>query len=462
MSNRVHELILKLIKILNVLLMTGTFAAVWMGYYADRTWAPYYEKGNYLIVALFLFLYAVYADVYDALLISIKRISEMIYSQALAAFLADGIMYIICWLLTKHLPTVWPLLLTFMGQILIGTFWSLLSHKWYFKQFPPKRTAIIYGMRKGMEQLISEYGLDVKFQVERIVSASDCIACNQEGLETMESVFLCGVSSHERNVILKYCVQNNISAYIIPRVGDLLMSSAKHMHMFHLPLLQVQRYHPSVEFLIAKRLIDIVFSGAALLILSPIMIITAIIIKVYDGGPVFYRQCRLTKNGKKFSVLKFRSMTVDAEKDGVARLSTGKNDERITPVGKIIRKVRIDEIPQLLNILKGDMSIVGPRPERPEIADQYEKELPEFSLRLQAKAGLTGYAQIYGKYNTTPYDKLQMDLMYIAKPSLWEDLRIMFATIKILFVPDSTDGIAVGHITANWEDDGNYDENENT
>lgn len=141
-------------------------------------------------------------------------------------------------------------------------------------------------------------------------------------------------------------------------------------------------------------------------------------------------------------------MRVDAEKDGVARLSTGDKDDRITPVGRFIRKVRIDELPQLLNILKGDMTICGPRPERPEIAAQYEEELPEFRLRLQAKAGLTGYAQVYGKYNTTPYDKLVMDLMYIAHPSFLQDLQIMFATVKILFMKESTEGVATEQITA--------------
>ena len=185
-----------------------------------------------------------------------------------------------------------------------------------------------------------------------------------------------------------------------------------------------------------------------LIIASPIMFVTAIIIKAYDKGPIFYKQRRLTKDGVAFNVLKFRSMRVDAEKDGVARLSTGDNDNRITPIGKWIRKTRVDELPQLINILKGEMSLVGPRPERPEIAAQYEKELPEFKLRLQAKAGLTGYAQVYGKYNTTPYDKLQMDLMYIAKPGLLEDLRIIFATVKILFMPESTEGVAEGQTTA--------------
>jgi lipopolysaccharide/colanic/teichoic acid biosynthesis glycosyltransferase len=217
--------------------------------------------------------------------------------------------------------------------------------------------------------------------------------------------------------------------------------------MFHLPVLRVNRYSPLFEYLFLKRFFDIVLSLIAIVILSPFMIVTALAIKS-DGGPALYKQVRLTKDRKEFNVLKFRSMRIDAEKDGVARLSSGDDDPRITKVGKIIRKIRFDELPQLFNILLGDMSIVGPRPERPEIAELYEKEMPEFALRLQAKAGLTGYAQVYGKYNTTPYDKLQMDLMYIAHPSLIEDLRICFATVKILFMTESTEGVSEGQITA--------------
>lgn len=170
-----------------------------------------------------------------------------------------------------------------------------------------------------------------------------------------------------------------------------------------------------------------------LLCLARFFLLRLLQLKATDHGPVFYKQVRLTKNGREFNIFKFRSMCVDAEKDGVARLSTGDKDDRITPVGRIIRACRIDELPQLINILKGDLSIVGPRPERPEIAAQYCEEMPEFNLRLQAKAGLTGYAQVYGKYNTTPYDKLVMDLMYIAHPSIIVDFKIMFATVKILF-----------------------------
>ena len=161
---------------------------------------------------------------------------------------------------------------------------------------------------------------------------------------------------------------------------------------------------------------------------------------------------RLTKDRRQFHIYKFRSMRVNAEGDGVARLAAH-NDSRITPVGRVIRACRLDELPQLFNILRGDMSIVGPRPERPEIAMQYEAEMPSFSLRLQVRAGLTGLAQVYGKYNTDPYDKLRMDLMYINQMSLMEDLKLVFATVKVLFLKESTTGISQGQTTAAAQSD---------
>jgi lipopolysaccharide/colanic/teichoic acid biosynthesis glycosyltransferase len=183
----------------------------------------------------------------------------------------------------------------------------------------------------------------------------------------------------------------------------------------------------------------VVLAGVMLVVLLPFMLITALIIKLYDGGPVFYSQVRLTINGRKFRVLKFRSMVTDAEKGG-ARLEA-ENDDRITPVGKVIRKIRFDELPQLFNILKGDMSFVGPRPERTELAEKYELTMPEFKYRLKVKAGLTGYAQVMGKYNTTPYDKLKLDLMYIERQSFRLDMKLLLMTVKIVFIPDATEGV---------------------
>ena len=442
-----HDLILRIIKIMDAVLMTVPFALCWYLYYAKHIASPFYAKGDYLVVALFFVLFIIFGRVYDAFLMSMQRISEIVYAQFLAAAVSDFIMYIVIWLLSKHLPNILPGVAALIGQVILAAVWAYNAHHTYFKIFPPQATAVIYDTRQGMEKLIGKYGLDTKYKVVLTATAEECMA-NLAMLDGASTVFMSGIHSHDRNVILKYCVENNIGTFVIPRIGDTIMSGAYPMHMFHLPMLKVGRYHPQPEYLFIKRLLDIVISAVALVVLSPIFLITAIAIKATDHGPVFYKQIRLTKDGKEFGILKFRSMRVDAEKDGVARLSSGDHDDRITPVGKVIRACRIDELPQLLNILRGDLSIVGPRPERPEIAAQYCEEMPEFSLRLQAKAGLTGYAQIYGKYNTTPYDKLVMDLMYIAHPSIVEDLKIMFATVKILFMPESTEGVSEGQTTA--------------
>lgn len=442
-----HDLILRIIKIMDAVLMTVPFALCWYLYYAKHIASPFYAKGDYLVVALFFVLFVIFGRVYDAFLMSMQRISEIVYAQFLAAAVSDFIMYIVIWLLSKHLPNILPGVAALIGQVILAAVWAYNAHHAYFKIFPPQATAVIYDTRQGMEKLIGKYGLDTKYKVVLTATADECIA-NLAMLDGVSTVFMSGIHSHDRNVILKYCVENNIGIFVIPRIGDTIMSGAYPMHMFHLPMLKVGRYHPQPEYLFIKRLLDIVISAVALVVLSPIFLVTAIAIKVTNHGPVFYKQIRLTKDGKEFGILKFRSMRVDAEKDGVARLSSGEHDDRITPVGRVIRACRIDELPQLLNILKGELSIVGPRPERPEIAAQYCEEMPEFSLRLQAKAGLTGYAQIYGKYNTTPYDKLVMDLMYIAHPSIVEDLKIMFATVKILFMPESTEGVSEGQTTA--------------
>lgn len=213
------------------------------------------------------------------------------------------------------------------------------------------------------------------------------------------------------------------------------------MHYFDTPLLLSRNDGLSIEQAFIKRAMDIGISLFMLILTSPILIVTALAIKLYDRGPVFFYQERCTKNGKIFLICKFRSMIVDAEKSGISIPATD-HDPRITPVGRLIRKVRIDELPQLLNILKGDMSLVGPRPERIEHVDMYSDRIPEFAYRLKVKGGLTGYAQVYGKYNTTAYDKLKMDLMYIQNYSLLLDIEILFKTIKILFEKESTEGFS--------------------
>lgn len=445
-----HDLGLRIVKFLPILLVTIPFALCWYLFFADNIITPFFNKGNWAIIALFVIFYVTLARIYDGFTISLYKISEMAYSQCLSVLVADGIMFIILWLLNHVFPNIVPCLVTLLVQMLLVSLWAWGAQKWYYRTFPPAKTALVYGRSQNLATMIQAYQLGKKFDIQMAKPVSEWLE-NLELLDGYEAAFIYGVPSHERNVILKYCMLRDISVYFLPRIGDIILGGARRLHMFHLPVFRVDRWNPHPEYKFVKRLFDVVLSVLVLVLTSPVMLVTALIIKATDGGPVFYKQNRLTKDGKIFRLIKFRSMRVDAEKDGVARLSTGDKDDRITPIGRFIRKVRIDELPQLLNILSGSMSVVGPRPERPEIAAQYEETLPEFHLRLQVKAGLTGYAQVFGKYNTTPYDKLQMDLMYIANPSFVEDLKILFATVKILFQPESTDGVAEGQTTAEEE-----------
>ena len=216
--------------------------------------------------------------------------------------------------------------------------------------------------------------------------------------------------------------------------------SSDDLNLFDTPLLLSRNEDLKIEQVFGKRVVDIIFSVLGLIVSSPFFLVIAFLIKATDGGPVFYKQLRLTKGRQEFMIYKFRTMIQDAEKDGHARLASEK-DDRILPVGRFLRATRLDELPQLINILKGEMSVVGPRPERPELAEEIEKELPEFAYRLKVKAGLTGYAQIYGKYNTTSYDKLKLDLTYIRNYSFFLDLKLMIMTPKIMLMKESTEGV---------------------
>ena len=230
-------------------------------------------------------------------------------------------------------------------------------------------------------------------------------------MRNYDGVIIWDLPSMERNRYLKYCFAHSIRCYVSPKISDIILMGSDRIHLFDTPLLMSRNMGLSIDQRAAKRVMDMVISGIGIVITSPIMLIIALAVKLYDRGPVFYFQERLTVGGRSFMICKFRSMCVDSEKNG-ARLAS-KHDSRITPVGKVLRNLHLDELPQLFNVFKGDMSLVGPRPERKTIMREYEKELPEFYYRLKVKAGLTGYAQVYGKYNTTPYDKLKLDLFLL-------------------------------------------------
>lgn len=431
------------VKMVNIVLLMIPFLICWTLHYEPRTTTVGSKQVSVLVMITYFLICYYFEERLDCFRVSILQIRDVIFGEVLATMITDIIMYILIWMLSIHLPNLIPGLITWGGQCVIGVIWTYVMHKSYFSTHPPLRTIVIYDERMGMENLIHTYGLEKRFNIKTVYPV-ESIMDKLEVMEEFDAAFLCGIHSRERNIILKHCISHKIKLFMIPRIADVMMRGSEQIHMLHLPILKTQRYKPSIEYQIIKRTMDIVVSGIATIVLSPLFLITAIAVKS-DGGPAFYKQKRLTKDGKVFEILKFRSMRVDAEKYSGAVMSAGENDPRITKVGRIIRACRLDELPQLLNILKGDMSLVGPRPERPELQKEIEKEVPEFGLRLQAKAGLTGYAQVYGKYNTTFYDKLLMDLMYISKPSILEDLTIMLATVKILTSKESTEGVGEGN-----------------
>ena len=428
-----------IIKLINILLLTAPFAGCWLLYYSGHIIAAGSERVTVLIILSYMIVCFYFCQKLDCFRVSLYQIRDIIYGQVLATMITDVCTYVMIWMLSVHIPSLIPGLIAWLCQCVLGGVWSVVMHKSYFATHKPLKTMVIYDERVGMENLIHTYGLDKRFSIQEVHPVED-ILVDMNRLSNYQAAFLCGVTPLGRNQIMKYAVEHSIKLYMIPRTADVMMRGSEQIHMLHLPILRVQRYRPSAEYRVAKRFFDILLSGLALLVLSPVLLVTAIAVRS-DGGPVLYRQKRLTQDGRVFEILKFRSMIVDAEKHSGAVLSAGEDDPRITKVGKFIRALRIDELPQLWNILKGDMSIVGPRPERPEIAAEIEKVLPEFAFRLQVKAGLTGYAQVYGKYNTSFYDKLLMDLMYISRPSILEDLSILLATIRILTDRESTQGV---------------------
>lgn len=405
---------------------------------------------NYIVSVGYAVLLYWFSKTYNATLYGFFKVSTLALSLFLSQFFSLSIIYFSVCIAWRKIRSPLIFIVVLAIQFLIDILWAFLGSKIYYKIYPKKRTLLIY--RNVLDR--KRFGAVKGKPIERLYEIVDEIEFNgkfsdlKPKLEGYDAIFVAGVNSRCRNSILKYCKNNSIPGFFLPHVGDTIMQGAIHIQSFDSPVLYVNRSVVDPAYAFVKRTFDIISSGLALIILSPVMLITTIVICAYDKGPAFYKQTRLTRNGKEFKILKFRSMRVDAEKDGVARLSSGDKDDRITPVGRFIRKCRIDELPQLINIFKGDMSVVGPRPERPEIAEQYYETMPDFKLRLQVKAGLTGYAQVYGKYNTDPYEKLEFDLLYINKMNILTDLELCFATFFILFQSESTTGIEEGQTNA--------------
>ena len=434
---------------LSLVIAFGTADAIWYWNVAPGWSEGFFGTETLLLVGLlYCIIYFFFAKMYDAHKIGLYRLQELAFSQMLAYGISDGILFIAAffWFHNFQRIRVRLFLLAFFIQLLLILVNTFIFNRLYARFDEPRKLMIIYGSEDYKRLLEKIKEKKRRYRVVAVMHESEELSVIFEMLKQCKDVYLCDVKDEVKDRIILYCNAHQKDIHISMDIGDLLILGDEVSHSFDTPFLRNRKTPVAWYYPFVKRCSDIMISLAAIILLAPVMLMTAISIKLYDRGPVFYKQTRLTKGGRRFEIIKFRSMKIDAEKHG-AQLSNV-HDDRITPVGKVIRKLRIDELPQLFNILKSDMAVVGPRPERPEIAKQYEKEIPEFDLRLQVKAGLTGYAQVYGKYNTTPLDKLKLDLIYIAQRSVLFDLRILFYTVKIIFIPESTEGVPDGQSTA--------------
>ena len=425
----------------------GIYWMAWIYCFSLAAGSPFFRKGDWLMAAVYALLLLFFSRMYGGLKIGYLERGNVLYSQILAVSLVNLFTYLQIALLAKGFLNLWPFVLMFLVQAVAIGIWTFFANWLFEKLFPPRQMLLVYGNRPSLALMDKMNFRKDRYQIKTIVHIRKGLGRIEEMIGDYDAVVICDVPSQIRNHILKYCYGNGKRAYMTPKISDILVRSAEDVNLFDTPLIMTRNGRISIEQAFMKRMMDLVIAGIACVVAAPFMALTALAVKLQDGGPVIYKQKRLTMNGREFYVYKFRSMWMDAEKDGVARLAHS-GDRRITPVGRWIRKVRLDELPQLFNILKGEMSLVGPRPERPEIIRKYEKKFPEFHYRLRVKAGLTGYAQIFGKYNTTPYDKLKMDLYYIQNYSVMLDVKLMIQTVKILFMKESTEGIGVEQTTA--------------
>ena len=432
--------------VLLCLLATVMFFAVWLEFVVDHNQTSNLTGwGNLGMAAgIYIVLYYIIGRALKAYGIGVYRKANLLASQVMTIFVVDVIELFISCAITgqfRFFPQfLWRYLLLGVVQSIVIIFITIFLVDLYRKLFKPQQILEVYGgescentefmnTRPDKYHIVDSISVDVG--TDKIVSI----------LNRYEAILLNDIPSEDKNDILKECFRIGKRVYFTPKISDIIGKNSEDINLFDTPLFLCRNNGLAFHQLVIKRIFDILVSLIVLIVFSPVFAIIAILIKVEDGGPVLYRQDRVTIGGKVFSILKFRSMIVDAEKDGVP-LPAGEDDERITKVGRFIRATRLDELPQMINILVGDMSVVGPRPERVEHVEKYTADIPEFVFRLKVKGGLTGVAQVFGKYNTSPLSKLKMDLYYITNYSLLLDLQIIFETAKILVQKESTEGFS--------------------
>ena len=437
--NGIKSLIRGVEGLLELCILAVLYYVTWRYGYGAELLHPFLGRGKYVLLGIYAMIMMLVFFAFDGFKFGYLRLSNVIVSQWIAMFATNFITYLQLSLIANVMISPVPMLILMVLDAVVAFCCCYVYSVIYHRLYIPKRMVMVLGNENA---LLLKLKMDLrsdKYRIKKLLFEDAGYDAIISQIPDYDAVVLSDVKAQLRNDILKFCYENQIRTYVAPKITDIIVRGAQSINLFDTPLLLVKGTGLTPMQMLWKRVIDIVLSSAAIIVAAPVMLLTAVAIKLEDGGPVFYTQRRATLGGKEFDILKFRSMVVDAEKDGCARPASD-HDPRITKVGRFIRAARIDELPQILNILKGDMSIVGPRPERMEHILQYSEKIPEFAYRMKVKGGLTGYAQIYGKYNTTAYDKLRLDLMYIENYSIALDFKLILMTLRILLDKNSTQG----------------------
>ena len=435
-----------------LIIQVGLFSGLWFYYYVPllaEIGRGFYYWGYWAVVGLYLLFVVFFTKNFDGYKSEFRKGRRTALNHTISIICANVVGMIQIWIVARYYFSILPLVYLTLIQALFILGWAFFMKRAYISINRRLGLLVIHDSYSPNVFLEKNTNIQEMYVVKEILDLRLNKGNNsyiQRAIDDNEVILLYEIPSEIRNNILKYCYSRKKNILITPKISDIIISGGEELSFIDKPLLFVKSNGLPEEALFLKRCLDIILSTLAIIITLPLMLIFAAVIKVYDRGSVFYTQERLTIDETSFKIIKFRSMRENSEEEG-ARLAS-QNDDRVTPIGKFLRATHLDELPQIFNILKGEMSFVGPRPERREIADEYGKTIPEFKYRTTVKAGLTGYAQIYGKYNTPPYDKLKLDLKYIENYSIGLDFKLMLMTLKVMFQRDNTEGVEVNQKTA--------------
>lgn len=438
-------------KIFNIAVVVVDILLINLGFYISFLMKfdfnpPKYNIGPYIEIIPFVTIAALlYFDLYGLLKPLKKSLYETIYSIVLAVLLLCITTIAITYINQGFSFPRSILLVSPVIQIALLVLWRIFI--WETRKYilDTRQVVVIGSEKDDLESIKNKIKVPASNMLLNI-----CYTCSASDIDNVfrlinisDDVFICSnVSDEIKEAIIGYCMNKNKGIYIIPGLSEIFLYKAQMLQFAEVAAFAVEQLKLSTMQRMIKRVFDVLVSAAAIIVMSPVMLITAAAVKISSKGPAFYIQERVTRGGRKFKLYKFRTMIQNAEEATGPMLSV-ENDDRITPIGSILRKLRIDELPQFINVLKGDMSVVGPRPERPHFVEQYKKEIPGYEYRTHVKAGITGLAQVLGKYTTEPEDKLRYDLLYIRNYSILFDMKVVFQTLNIVFMGHGAEGCKI-------------------